>query len=263
MRFAQYYRAAFQVVQEVTTNSEDMSSVLLKILDLAQSRYFDGITAREAYRRLKILETKAKNADMKVAEYTVGLFRKLEELGKGQPLRGSQKSKVKYQKSGIAIDLLSKVSTPPTKVESPRDAVQENENPVTVVTVAENLTKQGKELSPVIVTVPVTGHSIENSTTLIETNPVEGNNTEDVTPYIPDTEQSQNESTQSPPFKVGDRVSSNDRKSDSFNWVGTIVKFAPGNPAVCYVNYPERSAKGLKPVISARVENLRHAPKNQ
>jgi hypothetical protein len=84
--FAQYYRSSFNVLQETTTQSDDISSILLKIWDKAV-KYQDGISARDAYRSIKAIQTRAKQAVRDVCAYTTELFGRLEQMGKGQVVK--------------------------------------------------------------------------------------------------------------------------------------------------------------------------------
>ncbi|MBE9053404.1 DUF3987 domain-containing protein, partial [Nostocales cyanobacterium LEGE 11386] len=85
--FAQYYRSSFNVLQETTTQSDDISSILLKIWDAAITKHQDGISTRDAYRSIKAIQTRAKNALRDVCAYTTELFGRLEQMGKGQVVK--------------------------------------------------------------------------------------------------------------------------------------------------------------------------------
>jgi hypothetical protein len=84
--FAQYYRSSFNVLQETTTQSDDISSILLKIWDKAV-KYQDGISVRDAYRSIKAIQTRAKQVVRDVCAYTTELFGRLEQMGKGQVVK--------------------------------------------------------------------------------------------------------------------------------------------------------------------------------
>ncbi|WP_414529379.1 DUF3987 domain-containing protein [Nodularia chucula] len=85
--FAQYYRSAFNVLQETTTENEDISSILLKIWDAAITKHQDGISTRDAYRSIKAIQNLAKQAFRDVSAYTTELFGRLEQMGKGQIIK--------------------------------------------------------------------------------------------------------------------------------------------------------------------------------
>ena len=71
-----YYRSAFAVVQEKTADSDSISSILLKIWDLATINP-DGVTPRDIYRGIKAIGRRAKEAGRSVGAYTIELINKL------------------------------------------------------------------------------------------------------------------------------------------------------------------------------------------
>ncbi len=77
-----YYRSAFQVVQEKVADSDSISSILLKIWDLAVTSP-EGITPRDAYRAIKAIARRAAAVGRKIGAYAVHLFTTLVEMGKG------------------------------------------------------------------------------------------------------------------------------------------------------------------------------------
>ena len=82
VKLAQYYRSAFHVLQEKVSNSDEISTILLQICDRA-SLSKDGVSARDIYRPLNSIKTRAKAAGREVAAYTQDLFNKLVEMGYG------------------------------------------------------------------------------------------------------------------------------------------------------------------------------------
>ncbi|MGB5768294.1 MAG: DUF3987 domain-containing protein, partial [Crocosphaera sp.] len=78
-----YYRSAFQVVQEKASDTDSISSILLKVWDLAITQPL-GMTPREIYRNIKAIGRRAKELGRTVSAYTLELLRKLVEMGKGQ-----------------------------------------------------------------------------------------------------------------------------------------------------------------------------------
>lgn len=82
VRLGQYYRSAFHVLQEKVSNSDEISTILLQICDRA-SKSKDGVSARDIYRPLNSIKTRAKAAGREVAAYTQDLFNKLVEMGYG------------------------------------------------------------------------------------------------------------------------------------------------------------------------------------
>ncbi len=78
-----YYRSAFQVVQEKASDTDSISSILLKIWDLAITQT-NGMTPREIYRHIKAISRRAKELGRTVSAYTLELLSKLVEMGKGK-----------------------------------------------------------------------------------------------------------------------------------------------------------------------------------
>jgi hypothetical protein len=81
--FAQYYRSTFHIIQTTAVDTDDISAILLQIWDKAITRHPKGISTRDAYRDIKAIQYRAKDAGRPVAAYTADLFGKLEQLGKG------------------------------------------------------------------------------------------------------------------------------------------------------------------------------------
>jgi hypothetical protein len=152
--FAQYYKSSFHLVQEITTESDDISSVLLKIWDAALTKHVDGISTRDAYRNIKAIQSRAKEAFRNVTAYTAELFSKLERMGKGTVV-----------KLGRQIKFVAFLS--PNNPHPPDPGAQSQELPINTsvpeilspnssnslndgdrVTIAEILEQQGIELSP-------------------------------------------------------------------------------------------------------------------
>jgi Protein of unknown function (DUF3987)/Primase C terminal 2 (PriCT-2) len=140
--FAQYYRSAYQVVTEISSPSDDMSSILLKIWDAALIKHVDGITPREAYRNVKAIQYRAKDAGRDAGAYTIDLFYKLQEMGKGVVKKIGRVTKFVAEPSPITL--------------TPVEENQNIQNTVTVVTVAEKHTGQRIEVSPQKQVSPVT-----------------------------------------------------------------------------------------------------------
>jgi len=82
VKLGQYYRSAFHVLQEKVSNSDEISTILLQICDRADKSK-DGVSARDIYRPLNSIKTRAKAAGREVAAYTQDLFNKLVEMGYG------------------------------------------------------------------------------------------------------------------------------------------------------------------------------------
>jgi len=83
VEICRYYRSAFAVVQEKTADSDNASSILLKIWDMATINP-NGVTPRELYRGIKAIGRRAKDVGRSVGAYTVELLSKLVQMGKGQ-----------------------------------------------------------------------------------------------------------------------------------------------------------------------------------
>lgn len=77
-----YYSSTFEVVQESVSDSDCVSSILLKIWDLAATSP-QGLAVRDAYRSIKALARRAKEQGRNVAAYTTDLYYQLEKMGKG------------------------------------------------------------------------------------------------------------------------------------------------------------------------------------
>lgn len=135
--FCRYYRSAFQVVQQSVSDSDSISSILLKIWDKAATSP-DGLAVRDAYRNIKALARRAKELGRNVGAYTIDLYYQLEKMGKGIVERKNRS--VRFIAGGN--------STPTTHKGGALDAA-------TAVTVADTLVEQGKlvsldnEVSPV------------------------------------------------------------------------------------------------------------------
>jgi hypothetical protein len=145
--FAQYYRSTFHVVQNLAADTDDISAVLMQIWDKAITRHPEGISTRDAYREVKAIQYRAKDAGRSVSAYTADLFTKLEQMSKGKVI-----------KKGRQIKFVATLNPPPItpteekenqKNRDSGDSVTEAETVVTtgITTVTEN------ELSPVTVKV--------------------------------------------------------------------------------------------------------------
>ena len=77
-----YYRSTFALVREKTADSDNISSILLKMWDLATVKP-DGVTPRELYRGIKAIGRRAQQTGRSIAAYTIELINKLVQMGKG------------------------------------------------------------------------------------------------------------------------------------------------------------------------------------
>jgi len=127
-----YYRSAFAVVQQSTSDSDSISSILLKIWDQAATSP-QGLAVRDAYRSIKAIGRRAKELGRNVSAYTIDLFTQLQEAGKGA-----------IQRTGRLVKFLAGAAPPPT------DSSPSVITPVTVVTVAQTETESSLEVSPQI-----------------------------------------------------------------------------------------------------------------
>nr|MDJ0570773.1 DUF3987 domain-containing protein [Pleurocapsa sp. MO_192.B19] len=155
-----YYRSAFAVVQEKTADSDNISSILLKIWDLATIKP-DGVTPREIYRGIKAIGRRAKQVGQGVGAYTVELITKLVQMGKGT-----------LEKNGRSIRFKAKFDPPNNPTPTPTTPVQDDSDlstptcalepngnsskSVTDVTDAQSNQSQQLEPSPPIDVSPVT-----------------------------------------------------------------------------------------------------------
>ncbi|MBD2498198.1 DUF3987 domain-containing protein [Nostoc sp. FACHB-280] len=146
--FAQYYRSSFCYIQESTTESDDISSVLLKIWDAAVTKYADGISTRDAYRNIKSIQYRAKQAFRSAGAYTAELFGHLERMGKGTVV-----------KIGRQIKFVAKLNTPPTPpIPQPQkiELVQNSQQLGDTVTIYQTPAVQAINVSPPIDVSPMT-----------------------------------------------------------------------------------------------------------
>ena len=147
VEMCRYYRSAFQVVQESVSDSDSISSILLKIWDQAATSP-KGLAVRDAYRSIKAIGRRAKELNRDVAAYTLDLYYQLEKAGRGV-----------VQRTGRLVKFWVGSDSPPT--DSPPSVT----TPVTVVTVAQNEAEKELVVSPEIVVSPVT---VENLAEIIE-----------------------------------------------------------------------------------------------
>jgi hypothetical protein len=64
---AQYYRSAFHIIQTTAAKTDDLSAILLQIWDKAITRHPEGISVRDAYRDIKAIKYRAKDANRPIA----------------------------------------------------------------------------------------------------------------------------------------------------------------------------------------------------
>ena len=146
-----YYRSAFAVVQEKTADSDNISSILLKIWDMATIKP-EGVTPRDIYRGIKAIGRRAKQVGRGVGAYTVELITKLVQMGKGtlekngRSIRFFAKFAPTNNLSSTPIQDNSDLSTPACNLDS-NDNSSES---VTEVTSAQSNQSQHLEPSPPI-----------------------------------------------------------------------------------------------------------------
>ncbi|MBW4608144.1 MAG: DUF3987 domain-containing protein [Hassallia sp. WJT32-NPBG1] len=101
VRLAQYYRSAFHVLQEKVSNSDEISSILLQIYDRALQST-SGISARDIYRPMDSIKTRAKSASREPSAYTEDLFNQLVKMGYGDIVRKGRSVKfVAFKKEDL------------------------------------------------------------------------------------------------------------------------------------------------------------------
>jgi hypothetical protein len=137
-----YYRSAFAVVQEKTADSDSISSILLKIWDMATIKT-DGVTPRDIYRSIKAIGRRAKQTGRSVSAYTLELITKLIQMGKGT-----------LEKNGRSIRFFAKFHTQNNSTN--QDSNNNYSESVTDVTEAQNNQTQKLEPSSTINVSPVT-----------------------------------------------------------------------------------------------------------
>lgn len=171
-----YYRSVFQVVQQSVSDSDSVSSILLKIWDMAATSP-SGLAVRDAYRHIKALPRRAKELGRNVAAYTTDLYCQLEKMGKGTVQKcgrvvrfvaGFQKTYVKGGKvlttqiphdaqPTTQMDLASFYTGFPLGVaNAPTTPLCGGADPVTVVTVAKAEAEQAFPVSLINEASPVT-----------------------------------------------------------------------------------------------------------
>lgn len=136
-----YYRSTFEVVQESASDSDRVSSILLKIWDMAATSP-SGLVVRDAYRSIKALSRRAKELGRNVAAYTIDLYYELEKMGRGS-----------VQKAGRLVRFVAGIPNPPSapptghNPKNPPGSPSDTEG-ATVVTDDVTVVTQGLELSP-------------------------------------------------------------------------------------------------------------------
>lgn len=136
--FCRYYRSAFAVVQQSASDSDSISSILLKIWDMAATSK-EGLGVRDAYRSIKALSRRAKELGRNVAAYTIDLYYQLEKMGQGT-----------VQRCGRVVRFVAGTTNTPTTPSS------DNMGAVTLVTVPEIASLQAIDVSPLNDLSPVT-----------------------------------------------------------------------------------------------------------
>jgi hypothetical protein len=144
-----YYRSTFEVVQESVSDSNHVSSILLKIWDMAATSP-SGLLVRDAYRHIKALSRCAKEQGRSVAAYTTDLYYQLEKMGRGN-----------VERNGRVVRFVAGITNRDNTL--PPDGGEG----VTVVTVNETNDTQGLELSPLDLVSPVTDSSKKNRAGLV------------------------------------------------------------------------------------------------
>jgi hypothetical protein len=143
--FAQYYRSTFHIIQTTAVDTDDISAILLQIWDKALTRHPEGISTRDAYREIKAIQYRAKDAGRSVAAYTADLFGKLQQMGKGSVV-----------KNGRLIKFVANLTPPPISPDDIDGVKPESRPPGDRVTVAETPDISTSELSPESELSPVT-----------------------------------------------------------------------------------------------------------
>lgn len=145
VKFAQYYRSTFHIVQTTAADTDDMSAILLQIWDKAVTRHPEGITTRDAYREIKAIQYRAKDAGRQSGAYTVDLFGKLEQMGKGQII-----------KNGRLVKFVANLNPPPINPDDNDGLKPEATPPSDRVTIPETIDISESEVSPESGLSPVT-----------------------------------------------------------------------------------------------------------
>jgi hypothetical protein len=154
-----YYRSTFEVVQESASDSDSVSSILLKIWDMAATSP-TGLVVRDAYRSIKALSRRAKELGRNVAAYTIDLYYELEKQGKGS-----------VHKAGRIVRFVAGGRVPPDSPPASDNTTNPPDSPdgtegVTVVTVDETVDRHGLEVSPPELVSLVTQQDLEQVNTV-------------------------------------------------------------------------------------------------
>ena len=170
-QICRYYRNAFQVVQEKSADSNAISSILLKIWDLAATQP-EGLSPRDIYRSIKAISRRADELGRRVQAYTLELLGKLVEMGKGTLEKKGRFYRffAKFTKPKEESKSDSQAHTLSAQDPNNQDSInQAFQNSVTVVTSPNNQTETGFQLSPETVLSPVTvEENAENVNWLIQ-----------------------------------------------------------------------------------------------
>ncbi|MBD0363165.1 MAG: hypothetical protein ICV55_10405, partial [Coleofasciculus sp. C3-bin4] len=126
-------------------DTDDISAILLQIWDKAVTRHPEGISVRDAYRDIKAIQYRAKDARRPVAAYTADLFGKLEQLGKGGVV-----------KDGRLIKFVANLTPPPISPDDNNGLKVKSPTSGDRVTVAETPDISTLEVSPGLEVSPVT-----------------------------------------------------------------------------------------------------------
>ena len=145
-----YYRSVFQVVQQSVSDSDSISSILLKIWDMAATSP-SGLAVRDAYRSIKALPRRAKELGRNVAAYVIDLYSQLEKMGKGT-----------VQRCGRLVRFVAGVANAPTT------PLCGGADPVTVVTVPKAEAEQASPVSPINEASPVTAQDFAQLDTVTD-----------------------------------------------------------------------------------------------
>ena len=89
LHLGEYYKASFQFLQEKVSNSDDISTTLLQVLDKAKQSP-KGISTRDVYKPSRSIQGQAKSLGLESGVYVEGLFNQLVEMGYGQIVRSGK-----------------------------------------------------------------------------------------------------------------------------------------------------------------------------
>lgn len=131
IKFGVYYSHTFDLIQDKISDGSEVTSILVRIHDLALSNPTGGVTIRECARRIRALTHNAKELGVSVGTYTRTLIENLVKAGKGSLLKVGQALKYQAQIFTNGIDGNNGTSDPgDLNGGLPKNPVSPNNSPI-------------------------------------------------------------------------------------------------------------------------------------